>query len=65
MLRSRVSVGVGTPLAVTVNLPALPTTNVAVLALVIAGGVCVALIVNVKFWFTGVPTPLLAVMVIG
>ena len=56
------SVGAGTPVAVTVNEPAAPTMNVALLALVMAGAwftvrekLCVAL----------APTPFCAVIVIG
>ena len=60
-----VSVGVGVPVVVTVKLPAVPTVNVVLLALVIAGAVCAVFTVNVKLWLAGLPTPLLAVMVIG
>ena len=55
--------GVGDPVVVTVKLPAVPTVNVVLLALVIVGEVCVALTVSVKIWLAGVPTPLLAVIV--
>jgi hypothetical protein len=59
-----VSVGVGDPVVVTVKLPdVLPTVNVVVFALVIAGAVCAVFTVRVKPWLAGVPTPLLAVMV--
>ena len=57
-----VRVGVGVPVVVTVKLPAVPTVNVAVLALVIAGA---WFIFNVKLWLAAVPTPLLAVIVIA
>ena len=60
--RSRLSVGVGKPVAVTVNVPATPTVKVVAFALVIAGA-----------WFdrqrevlrASAPTPLVAVNVIG
>ena len=54
--------GVGVPVVVTVKLPAVPTVNVVLLALVIAGA---WFTVRVKLWLAGVPTPLLAVIVIG
>ena len=58
-----VSVGVGAPVVVTVKLPdVLPTVKVAVFALVIAGA---WFTVRVKLWFAGLPTPLLAVIVIA
>jgi len=57
-----VKVGVGVPVVVTVKLPAVPAVNVVLFALVIAGP-CVVFTVKVKLWLTGVPTPLLAVMV--
>jgi len=58
-----VSVGVGAPVVVTVKLPdVLPTVKVVVFALVIAGA---WFTVRVKPWFAGLPTPLLAVIVIG
>ena len=53
-------VAVGNPLAVRVKLPALPTVNVALLALVIAGA---WLTVSVKLWLAGWPTPFAAVKV--
>ena len=56
-------VGVGNPVAVTVNVPALPIVKVVFAALVIAGAV--PLTVKVKLCVAFVPTPLLAVMVIG
>jgi hypothetical protein len=56
------SVGVGNPVAVTVNVPAVPTTNVTLLPLVIAGG---WFTVSVKSWLCSVPTPLLAVILMG
>ena len=55
--------GVGDPVVVTVKLPAVPTVNVVLLALVIVGAVRAALTVSVKLWLAGVPTPLLAVIV--
>jgi len=54
--------GVGVPVVVTVKLPAVPTINVVLLALVIAGA-CVVFTVRVKPWLAGAPPPLLAVMV--
>ena len=57
------SEGVGLPVAVTVKLPAVPTVNVVLLVLVIAGAVCAVLTVRVKLWLAGVPTALLAVIV--
>jgi len=54
-------VGVGDLVAVTVNEPAVPTTKVVLLALVIAGA---WFTVSVKFCVALVPTPLLAVKVI-
>jgi hypothetical protein len=57
-----VSVGVGAPVVVTVKLPdVLPTVNVVLFALVIAGAICAVLTVKVKLWLAGLPTPLLAV----
>jgi hypothetical protein len=56
------SVGAGIPVAVTVNVPAVPTANVAVFALVNAGGV---FNVSVKLCVAAVPIPLEAVNVIG
>jgi hypothetical protein len=53
-------VAAGNPLAVTVKLPALPTVNVALLTLVIAGA---WLTVRVKLCVAGEPTPLEAVIV--
>ena len=60
-----VRAGVGEPVVVTVNVPAEPTENVALLALVIVGAVVPEFTVSVKDWVAGVPTPLLAVIVIG
>src|SRR5262245_1445567 len=48
-------VGVGEPVAVTVKVPALPTVNVVLFALVIAG---VWFTVRVKLCVAAVPTPL-------
>jgi len=53
-------VAAGNPLAVTVMLPAVPTVNVALLALVIAGAWS---IVSMKLWLAGGPTPFAAVNV--
>jgi hypothetical protein len=58
-----VKVGVGDPVAVTVKLPAAPTVNVVLLALVIAGATCAVFTVRVNAWLAGLPTPLLAVIV--
>jgi hypothetical protein len=60
-----VKVGGGVPVDVTVKLPAVPTANVVLFALVTVGDVCAALTVSVKLWLAGVPTPLLAVIVIA
>jgi len=58
----QVIVGVGTPVAVTVNDPAAPATNVVLFALVIAGALCT---MSVKFCVASGRTPLLAVKVRG
>src|SRR5439155_20112397 len=55
-----VSDGIGVPVAVTVKLPAVPTVNVVLLALVIAGA---WFTLRVKLWLAGLPMPLLAVIV--
>jgi hypothetical protein len=55
--------GVGAPVVVTVKLPAVPTVNVVLLALVIAGAAGAAFTVKVKVWLAELPTPLLAVIV--
>jgi hypothetical protein len=47
------------------KLPAVPTVNAVLVALVIAGAVPPLLIVNVKLCMAAVPIPLLAVNVIG
>src|SRR5207245_117780 len=62
-----VNVGVGVPVAVNVNDPAVPTLKVALFALVICGAVFVidGFIVSVKFWVASGATPLLAVIVTG
>jgi len=57
-----VIVGVGEPVAVTVNVPAVPTTKVVLFALVMAGA---WLTVSVKLCVALLPTPLLAVKEIG
>jgi hypothetical protein len=56
------TVGTGKPVVVTVNDPATPTVNVALVALVIAGG-CWTF--NVKAWTGLEPTLLVAVNVIA
>src|SRR5207344_2215511 len=56
-------VDAGVPVLVTVKVPAVPTVNVALFALVIAGADCAMFTVNVKGWFAGAPTPLLAISV--
>jgi hypothetical protein len=58
-----VSVGAGVPVVVTVRLPAVPTVNVVLLALVIAGATCAVFTVRVKAWLAGLATPLVAVIV--
>ena len=58
------NVGVGTPVSVTVNVPAVPTVKVALVALVIAGAL-VWVTVSVKLCVAFVPTPFWAVNVIG
>ena len=57
-----VKVGAGKPEAVTVKVPAVPSVKVVSAAEVITGA---ASTVRVKAWVAGVPTPLLAVRVIG
>jgi hypothetical protein len=54
--------GMGAPVAVTVNVPAVPTVNVVLLALVIPGA---WFTVSVKLCDASVPTPLCALIVIG
>jgi len=54
------NVGLGVPVAVTVNVPGVPTVKVVLFALVITGAV---LTVSVKGCVAAVPTPLLAVNV--
>lgn len=58
-----VSDGVGVPVVVTENVPATPTANVVLLALVTAGPVFPVFTVSAKVWVAAVPTPLLAVNV--
>jgi hypothetical protein len=53
--------GAGVPVVVTVKLPVVPTVNVVLLALLIAGFAGAWFTVRVKVWLAGVPTPLLAV----
>jgi hypothetical protein len=57
-----VQVGAGVPVAVAVNVPAVPTLNVALLALVIEGAEST---VSVKLWLAFGVTPFCAVKVIG
>ena len=57
-----VRAGVGKPVVVTVNDPAVPTAKVLALALVMAGAWST---VRVKLWVASGDTPLAAVMVIG
>ena len=57
-----VTAGTGSPAAVTVKVPLFPTENVDASAEVMTGP---SLIVRVKSWVAGVPTPLLAVKVTG
>jgi len=54
--------GVGAPVVVTENVPGVPTVNVVLLALVMTGAVFT---VRVKLWLAAVPTPLMAVNVMG
>ena len=56
------SVGVGDPVAVTLNVPAVPTVKVVLLALVMDGA---WFTVSVKLCVAAVPTPFCAVKVIG
>ena len=53
--------GAGEPVAITVKLPATPTVNVALEALVILGATGAALTVSVKLCVASAPTPLCAV----
>jgi hypothetical protein len=55
------NVGAGEPVAVTVNVPAVPTAKVALFALVIAGG---EFTVSVKLWLAFGASPFCAVNVI-
>jgi hypothetical protein len=57
------SEGVGVPVAVTVKLPAMPTVNVVLFALVIAGAACPTLTVTVRVGGLGSVTPELSVTV--
>ena len=57
-----VKVGVGEPVAVTVNVPFEPTAEVASGSLVITGAEPT---IRSKLWMPGPATPLLAVMVTG
>jgi len=56
--------GVGVPVVVTENVPAVPTVNVVLLELVMTGVVLAVFTVSVKVW-VAVPTPLVAVSVMG
>ena len=58
----RAMVGAGLPVAVTGNEPADPAVKVVLAAEVMAGDEST---VRVKDWVAGLPTPLVAVMVIG
>src|ERR1700683_830077 len=58
-------VGAGLPVAVTVKLPDTPVVKEVALAEVMVGATPEELTVRVKLWVVGVPTPLLALMVIG
>ena len=60
-----VRVGAGVPVVVTENVLAVPTVNVVLLALVIAGPAFPGFTVSVKAWVAAVPTPLAAVSVRG
>jgi len=55
-------VGVGAPVAVTLNVPAVPTAKVVLLALVMTGP---WFTVSVKLCVAAVPTPFCAVKVMG
>ena len=57
------NVGTGDPVAVTVNVPAVPTVNVVLAPLVIAGAEVAGLTVSVKLWLALGKTPLLAEIV--
>ncbi len=57
--------GVGVPVVSTVKVPAAPSAKVVAATEVMAGACAVEVTVSVKLWLAGVPTPLLAVMVIG
>jgi muconolactone delta-isomerase len=58
-------VGVGDPVAVAAKVPADPTVNVVLVALVKIGDWLAVTTVSVKLWTAFVPTSLLAVNVIG
>src|SRR5579859_7330585 len=57
-----VKLGAGKPVVVTEKVPAEPTVKVVALTLLMAGALPT---IKVKFWLAGVPTPLVAVMVMG
>ena len=59
------SVGAGVPVAVTVNVPAVPTMNVALAALVMVGATFAGFTVSVKLCVAFGTTPFAAVKVIG
>ena len=59
------SVGVGVPVAVTLNVPATPTVKVVLEALVMEGAAVGWFTVSVKLCVAFVPTPFCAVKVIG
>ncbi len=56
-------VGIGNPVAITMNVPAEPTLNVALFPVVIVGEVAGRITVSTKFCIASVPTPLDAVNV--
>jgi len=57
--------GVGVPVVVTENVLAVPTVNVVPPALVMTGVVLAVFTPSVKVWVAAVPTPLVAVSVMG
>ena len=59
------SVGVGVPVAVTLNVPATPTVKVVLEALVMEGAAVGWFTVSVKLCVAAVPTPFCAVNVMG
>jgi hypothetical protein len=57
--------GVGVPVVVTVKEPEEPSLKIVLLDEVMFGACSTEVTVSVKLWFAGLPTPLLAVKVIG